>query len=378
MAALDEVILDNWIPAKAFETSLTGILLVAQLAIGFVATQKIRAEWNGKKVTRAGRQIKSMFFVSLSFVLGFTSFVLLGDIWEIAIDSSAIPAFIQIVQVVLMLCFYLSLNATLTFRLHTTFNETAFRMTKGTLTVFGVIYTIDAVLIVLNIFSWIVVHFVDVDAGTNLAYLSIMAFLLMFAIGSFLSVRYFTTTLNKIAQSLADNDSPVEMTKTGTSAQSVASGSGSATVSTRTAQARKLDKSQQKMVRLSARYILLFVVAIASTFFFILLTMFLSNEFDGLFFSTDFTVNLFCIYAQFGSAREHYLKVCGGLDARMQRAATKKTQKQIMLKEQHEMSSVNATATSDEMSAVNSVGSEEQTEVASGTEMSATSPSADA
>merc|ERR1712087_340836 len=114
--------------------------------------------------------------------------------------------------------------------------------------------------------------------------------------------------------------------------------------------------------------------AIVSTFFFILLTMFVSNEYDGLFFSADFTVNLFCIYAQFGSAREHYLKFCGCLDSRMQRAATKKAQKNIMRK----MGSIHVT----EMSGVNSVNSTDShhTELevtpAVDSEMSASSPSA--
>ena len=134
------------------------------------------------------------------------------------------------------------------------------------------------------------------DIGDNIWMVSTLCGLTVYIIGSYLSVRFFVGNLSKLARLQVDAPSP---------------------------------KSQQRFLNLSAKYMLLYFIAILSTMLSFVLFFIVSYELGGLFGGIDWAFNLFCLYLQFGFADAHYQKCCSRLDSRCRTAISKRMKRDI-------------------------------------------------
>merc|ERR1712129_154396 len=75
----------------------------------------------------------------------------------------------------------------------------------------------------------------------------------------------------------------------------------------------QLNQSQHKFVKLTSKYLSLFVIAMLSS----IVTWVLVGVFyyiGGIFMGLDVCVNIVCLYLQHSSAQKHYAKHCSRLD----------------------------------------------------------------
>ena len=125
---------------------------------------------------------------------------------------------------------------------------------------------------------------------------ALLSFLVLYIAGSALSVRLFMTRLTSVAKAV-----------------------GSTTDLTENGEDVTLSSKQLKLLHLSAKYVLLFFVAISTSFLFMTLwitTMqFNAYELGASMFCVDFCVNLICLRFQFAFAEKEYQKCCGCLDS---------------------------------------------------------------
>ena len=97
-----------------------------------------------------------------------------------------------------------------------------------------------------------------------------------------------------------------------------------------------LNRRQLRLLSLSAKYILLFFIAISCTILCVALMRIVSHHLRDAFFVLDLCVNLWCLYLQFAFAEKQYQKSCGCLDSRC-RALQVNRIKNIMHNEHLEM-----------------------------------------
>ena len=205
--------------------------------------------------------------------------------------------------------FFTLLLAILVFRLHVTFSQTQLRMSSTKYWLFAVILVLLFVLPVVLIILTIVVSAnteeeiqsiaVDYPWYLPLVLALVLVFFVLFFIGSIFAVHLFVSKLHQLAEAQAGTPRVKESTKNGDSLPS-------------------LNRRQQKFIDLAARYMLLFAIATISSFFFgeICVKAFgWKSGIRNVFFAVDYTVNIICVYLQFGFAGEHYRKCCGPLDA---------------------------------------------------------------
>ena len=134
----------------------------------------------------------------------------------------------------------------------------------------------------------------------------------LYIIGSIAAVRYFVGNLQKLAKLRATSLRDVTVKEEDIS----------------------LNSTQQQMVNVSAKYILLFFVAIISTVSTIIVATVLDNyphlkAIYSMFWTFDFCLNFICLYLQFSFAAEHYHKFCGCLDNVCRAMVSKRTKRVI-------------------------------------------------
>ena len=93
-----------------------------------------------------------------------------------------------------------------------------------------------------------------------------------------------------------------------------------------------LDKHQQRLSDLSARYLLLFLIASASTVLCSVLSYLVLGNLAGVFISMDSCVNVVCLYLQFGFAQSYYNRFCGYCDRRCIVVISKRMRRSIYRK----------------------------------------------
>ena len=201
--------------------------------------------------------------------------------------------------------FFLMLLLTFITRLYLTFNETALKMTKVTVYVFAIIFVLVFISIILTNIS--LVSFTTSSFNWTFFLCSWLPGFLMCIVGCALAVRLFAVNLSTVAKMQMGPQRDVSPR----------------------AKDISLNDKQQKLLHLSAKYVLLFFTAVFSSAFNCFLALIVSYELRGLFASIDLCVNLVCMYLQFAFAAEQYQKCCGYLDSRCRELEMKRMKRTI-------------------------------------------------
>lgn len=275
-----------------------GLVLALTFLIGTVALSKMR------QGTKAGRGIRSIFLASFVLAAFHPAMTLVLHLSHHDGILRVIPIF------VVLFGFMFSLLTTLVLRLHLTFKESAFRMSSRVIYIFAVIYIIEIALVIVNAVG-IVLNAIDsVEAnaiGFPMITASWLSFMLVWLVASFVAVRFFVTNIWKIAKLRIHSQRNLESIS--------------------------LDSAQHQLLHVSARYILLYCLATASTILcnilFITLEFSDLSLFSDIFNSIDYCFNVLCLYLQFSFATEHYQCLCGCLDKRCRSFVLTKTTRSI-------------------------------------------------
>ena len=196
---------------------------------------------------------------------------------------------------------FIFLLLTLVLRLRLTFNKFIYRMSQRTYYMFvGIICSMFAMVCLAAVIM-------VVDGLLYLFFAVYLPFLFMFLIGSALAVYFFVSNLSKLAKSRMNSMKNINI-----SADDIS-----------------LDKSQQKLVDLAARYLLLFGIATFSSMLFTVGGIFIAFGILEVLITIDFCINLFCMALQFGFAQNVYLRCCRCLDKLCRRAMSKRTRSSI-------------------------------------------------
>ena len=232
-------------------------------------------------------------------------------------DDEAIPYQIaNLVSMSFAIIFYLTLLATLVLRLYFIFRGSSFEMTRSTKRLFVAIFIVLIALLILIIPARVLQFngHGDVDKfGRMIFTASALLGLSVYVFGSALAVCFFARNLSKLAESMdvPQRESPAK------------------------AEDVSLDAKQQRLLDLSGKYMLLFLVVVLSTILSLSLLITVSTEMGGLFFPLDYCVNLFCLYLSFGFANEQYLRLCRCLDSRCKAVVSNRSKRSIHRESQH-------------------------------------------
>ena len=281
------------------EISVIGICLIIQLIIGFSSYSKSRRDPN------TGQKLKFMFLISSLLVS--TVSVLGATVNTLDWMSHAARQFVQYIYILCTFMFYVTLLLTLCLRLNIVFKGTLYEMQNNVVSVFAIIFFILILSSILFVGGWALILNDRVDVGWIIFLFSFCSFLTVYIIASFLSVRFFVSNLSKLAKSQADSQRGRPLS----------------------ANAVTLNAKQLNLLNLSAKYILLFFLAILSSVLTVAVTYVISTEMGIAFVSIDQCINLFCLHLQFGFAVEHYRKCCSCLDSRCRAAVLQRTKKAI-------------------------------------------------
>ncbi len=222
-------------------------------------------------------------------------------------------------RVLCLASFPICLLAILVLRLHVTFGQTAYRMTKRTrCMLIGIFSALCVLPLVWPITSASVTDFHDATASTHdypdwhltvLTMTSLSVFFL-FATGSVLTVYHFVNNLRLLSRAAVTSQTTLDGPESDIS----------------------LNRNQQRYSTVAARSMLLFVTAILTTLFIyfgFVWAFSVSSGVRNIFMSMDFTINLLCVYLQFSFAGEHYQRFCGRLDGVCRNWISNRTRKDI-------------------------------------------------
>ena len=254
-------------------------IVVVQIVIGIVACR-------GMLQNKVNVQLKGLFIVSwLSACIIIPIGSIIYDVHEMRTGEQSTELYV--IAMTSGMLFFVFLLLTLVLRLRLTFKDSIYRMSQCTYCVF------IGILVSLPVIPPILFNVFNVDPIVCVA-----SFIVIFLVGAALAVYFFVRALYKLT--LSRNES---MSNSNMNPENVS-----------------LDKFQQKMINLAARYLLLFGIA---TFSSILLTvgcMYLFFGISELFMFIDLCINLFCMYLQFSFAKNVYFRCCGCLDKLCRRA----------------------------------------------------------
>ena len=182
-------------------------------------------------------------------------------------------------------CFFQILLATLIIRLYITFQGTVYRMSSILIFVFSVIMLLGSV-------GWLVFSalIIYTELDHDKLYFVAYSVAFLYVIGSVLAVYFFVSNLTEIAKLRERSTKDLNIEP-----KDIA-----------------LDIHQQRLSDLSAKYMMLFALAILSTILLNILALFVNNE-SGLrssFWSCDLVVNVCLMYLQFCFAKKRYNQCC--------------------------------------------------------------------
>ena len=153
-------------------------------------------------------------------------------------------------------------------------------------------------------------------SGTHPIVLSILFILLVliFLMGSALSLIFFIQTLNKLVE-----------------ARELALAGNVMRTNHLRRRDFKLDSQQQAFANLSAKYVMLFIIAVVTTIFtqITALSVNFSSGLRSTICALNLCIVLWCLYLQFTFAKDHYQKSCGCCDTRCTSAISRKSQRRI-------------------------------------------------
>lgn len=284
--------------------TVSSICVIIQIAIGMIACRQM-AE-NDKVQT----QFKVSFFGCLLCVFTAIIMNIAGNpmFWS-SFDAKTF-AIQYSVFMFTGLAMYLCLLIVLVQRLRVVFRE-FMQMSCGTYSCFICLLTL--LFLIAAASSTVIVIGVDYSQdsfnwedfptwATHILGVLTLSFWILFVIGSILALSLFINKLRKLALSQISDI---------LSAGNVSDLAEQGTLKTDDI---SLNDRQRVIIELATRYTLLFVIALATDFFIIILLANAVNPNSGLrqlFFAIDFTTNLLCVYLQFAFAGEQYTRCCG-------------------------------------------------------------------
>lgn len=196
---------------------------------------------------------------------------------------------------------------TLVTRLWVTFEGSALEISKKTIYLFVIIFVFQFVTITINSIGNYSIVYVDGNIGWFLVLFALFLGLPLYIIGCVLAVRLFVKRLSETARMQANSQHDLSLE----------------------AEDLSLNSRQQKLLFLSAKYMLLFLVAILSTGLTFCFSYIVSLKLSIVFASFDVCVNLFCLCLQFKFAGKYYRKYCGYLDSRCSALVVKRAKKDM-------------------------------------------------
>ena len=259
---------------KVIDKTILSFALLIQLVIGFITIHKLKAN---RKINGS---LNCLFVSSLCFACTFT-------IGGLADGGDSLTAMIiECITVVAFGYFFQSLLWTFVIRLHITFKRSQYRMSSLMMTVFKVI-------ILFELFGWIIFCtffvFMEDTVDPLISFSLGFSLLFLYIIGSALAVYYFVRNMAKMAKARMTSPKALPSKKD-----------------------VKLDRQQENIARLAAKYSMLFAFGIFSTVLMNLLS-YSVNIGSGLrapILTLDLCINLFAVYLQFSFAEGHYNKCC--------------------------------------------------------------------
>ena len=254
--------------------------------------------------SKSGASINILFSVSIVLLLIHLIFGAIAN--SLHFTPHAIPERTLIsIHYSTGILFYLILLATLVLRLHITFKESAFGMTTRTIYLFSILLIVCIIAAIVAIIGMQLQcsNFEEtVNIGLWMSGASGIVYWTLYFVGSTAAVWYFVGNLSKLTELRITSPRAVTLKADDVS----------------------LDSTQQRMVNVSAKYILLFLVAILSTLFtnignMTVYSMFLHQHLSlygivNMVWTLDLCLNFICLYLQFSFAAEHYRLFCGCLD----------------------------------------------------------------
>lgn len=292
---------------NGIEMSSMAIAAIIQVIIGVLAFSKLHRSQQHSPGRKIRREIVFLFCVSFMSALLYTignavtiKLHMLHGRHDAVIVGWSINAFFYGI-------FFLNLLITLVTRLYVTFDNTDLSISKHTKYLFIVIFML-LFIFTLSVVTGFTLRRFHIEFGWTLYLSTYLVGILLYVVGCVLAVRLFVVNLSIIAKLQANT----------------LRGSPRANP-----EDISLNETQCQLLRLSAKYVLLFFIALLASFLTIFFIFIVSSECAGLFVSADICVNMLCLYLQFAFASKHYQICCGCLDSRC-RAVEVKRMKRIM------------------------------------------------
>ena len=293
------IVIDDESAIQIINVSGSGLACILSLIVGILTLTKMRE-------SKGAAKVKAMFILSFCLaVLGTAAWTIVFalDHDPRGIDAGASAHIVSIASFCWSF-FVLTLLGTLVLRLHVTFKGTAMAMSRNTVRFFVIMFVTEVIICIV----WTVsaaVYNMQLDAAVSAvagvcATLGLILFIILYIIASLAAVRLFVLNLSELTrlQATSHHELPELSVSPDFKTKDIS-----------------LNAKQQKTLHLSARYILLFFVAISSTILSYFLMVILSTHMVGIIWSIDLCVNVWCLYLQFAFAANHYRKCCGCLDS---------------------------------------------------------------
>lgn len=283
---------------RSINISVTSLAFLVLCIFGGISIAKIHRIGNIN--WRLNVSFLFSFACALFAILSLIIWLLL-DILMIDSRQYAFPLFCLFLGL-----FFQSLLGTLILRLHITFDESVYHMPSALKFVFIVIMVLLFVSMVVIIG---LAPFVTESEFMYVAFRVVIPWFSLYSVGCVLAVYYFISSLSHLAKAMEASVRDLKISP----------------------EQIKLEKPQEKLANLAAKYMMLFAIAMCST----MLTNILGfsvNENSGLKYSLyaiDLCVNMQCIYLQFSFANNEYTTWCGSCDVRCRRTIKRKTQRMI-------------------------------------------------
>lgn len=280
---------------KAMDLSILAIAFLIQISIGSTALCKM---WGNVNMNTS---LIWLFVSSLCFSCVFAIGGLLDDV-----GGDHIQKMIEFVTVVSYGYFFQSLLWTLVARLHITFKPSHHQLSWR----MGFVFT---VIIFIELLGWIVFCalfvFMEDTCDPLIPFSLGLSLLFLYMIGSGLAVYLFLAKLSKLAK-----DRERSLINLNLSARHI-----------------ELDQGQQRIAKLSAKYLMLFGIAMASTILMHILS-YSVNIGSGLrspILAVDVCINLLTVDLQFAAMGYHYQRWCGCCHAKVNKIMVKRVQSSI-------------------------------------------------
>lgn len=198
------------------------------------------------------------------------------------------------------------LLATFVMRLHFTFKSTLYEMNRRTVHMFTAVLIVEGILL----FIIVCIFLLPIPFNELLYTYSLLSFITVYVIVSIVAVLLFLSKLSQLTQlqNTSQRDLSVKIDDI------------------------KLSAQQQRTLDLSAKYLLLFAVAIVTTIVCWAVTYFMLFLMDFgmvLLGCVDHCINLLCLYLQFAPAKDHYRMCCGRPHSLCKRMVSTKARKSI-------------------------------------------------